>query len=788
MAVNQNLTITQVSQSIANRTSTIRILWTTTQTGTSYNNYSKDGTCAVYLNGSTAAYKTYSVSSTLPKQSTKTILDTTLVVNHDSSGECVVSVRTSMATGLNAGTITLSESLTLEPIYQASILTASDGILGKAQTLSITRYDSGFTHSIRYDCGTASGAVCTKVNYTDVSFTPPIGLAKQNTAGSTVSVKLTLYTFNGDTEIGQTTKTISCTIPADVKPSCSITYEEAGTNHIQEYGALIQGQSRLQITVTPTLAYDSPIVSYTSTANGSRYSSSSYITGVLKNSGDMVIYAAVTDSRNRSGTKEITIPGILEYSAPAITSLSVHRCDADGTENDQGEYCQVSFTGFVHPLEGMNACSYEVKYKKTSDAVYTVNYPNLDDRLGEITYSYIFEADSGSPYDVVIEVTDDFNTATRSTSVSTAETIMHISADGSTVCFGGISTKTNAHQIRKPIYDRFDKVIGNGLATYESSMIDANTTLEHIIITTSGTPDTSLWYVITFFYNAKSESGNRAQVAIPYRWAGPIQHRYRVDGVWSEWIKNLNEKDEHTHPYATTAGGFRFAQSWLGLYDSVENAGTATNRKGWLGYNNTNVTDGAGGGIDLKSSSTIRMYGGGTSSFIGVLGDRLKASANDTYYLGDSSNKWKSVYAVNGTIQTSDKNLKTDIQEIDQKYIDLFDRLTPVSFRFTDGDRVHIGFISQDVKAAMDDVGISDTEFAAFCRDVKIEYDEKTGKETAVVDDSGNPVFVYSLRYSEFISLNSKMIQLNRQKIANQDREIQELREKIQKIESLLNQ
>ena len=540
MAVNQNLTITQVSQSIANRTSTIRILWTTTQTGTSYNNYSKDGTCSVYLNGSTAAYKTYSVSSILPKQSTKTILDTTLVVNHDGNGECVVSVRTSMATGLNAGTITLSENLTLDPIYQASTLTASDGTLGKAQTLTINRYDSGFTHSIRYDCGTASGAVCTKVSGTSVSFTPPIGLAKQNTAGSTVSVKLTLYTFNGDTEIGQTTKTITCTIPADVKPSCSISYEEAGTNHIQVYGALVQGQSKLKVTITPTLAYDSPIVAYSSTANGSRYSSSSYTTGALENSGDMVIYAAVTDSRNRSGTEEITIPGILEYSAPSITSLSVHRCDADGTENDQGEYCKVTFTGFVHPLDGNNGCSYEVKYKKTSDAGYTVYNPALDDVFEEVACSYIFEADSGSPYDVVVEVTDHFNTATKSTSVSTAETIMHISADGSTVCFGGVSTKANAHQIRKPIYDRFDMVVANGLAAYGGSgdgAIDPDTTTEELVLTNKHTPISGQFmYIRTMFYNTKSATANRAQIATPYKAEGQLYHRFYFDGAWSDWL------------------------------------------------------------------------------------------------------------------------------------------------------------------------------------------------------------------------------------------------------------
>lgn len=545
MSVSQNLTITQVSQSIANRTSTIRILWTTTQTGTSYNNYSKDGTCAVYLNGSTAAYKTYSVSSTLPKQSTKTILDTTLVVNHDSNGECAVNVRTSMATGLNAGTITLSENLTLDTIYQASTLTASDGTLGKAQTLSITRHDSGFTHSIRYECGTASGAVCTKVSGTTVTFTPPEGLAKQNKNGSTVSVKLILYTFDGDTEIGQITKTITCTIPEDVKPRCYISYEEYGTNHRQTYGAFIQGITRLRVTITPDPAYESPIVAYTSTVNGSRYSSSSYTTGVLKNSGDMVIYAAVTDGRNRTGTAEETITGILEYSAPTITSLSVHRCDADGTENDQGEYCKASFTGFVHPIGNKNSCSYVLKYKKTSNDAYETAQMRYD-ILGEYSDSYIFEADSGSPYDVVIEVTDNFNIATRSTSVSTAETIMHISADGSTVCFGGISTKPNAHQIRKPIYDRFDMVVANGLASYGAgdAAIDPDTTTEELVLTNKNTPISGQFmYIRTMFYSTKSATANRAQIATPYRASGNMYHRFYFSGVWSDWERQINASD-----------------------------------------------------------------------------------------------------------------------------------------------------------------------------------------------------------------------------------------------------
>ena len=566
MAVSQNLTITQVSQSVANRTSTIRILWTTTQTGTSYNNYTKTGYYWISVNGGTEVKHT--VTSTLPKQSTKTIVDTTLIVEHNSSGECVVNVRTSMATGISAGTVTLSESLTLDTIHQASTLTAGNGTLGTAQTLTITRHSSNFTHSIKYECGTASGAVYTKGSGTSLSFTPPIGLARQNTTGNTVSVKLILYTFDGDTEIGQTAKTITCTIPNTVKPSCSISYEEVGTNHLQRYGAFIQGQTRLRVTITPELAYDSPIIAYTSTANGSRYSSSTYTTGVLKDSGGMAIYAAVTDSRNRSGTAEIYIDeDIYGYSPPAITSLSVHRCDVNGAENDQGEYCSVSFAGNVSPIaEGMNFSSYELWYRKSGEEQYTVVSLPLDDRFGEISYTCEpFRADSGSPYDVVIAVSDDFynesknNIITRSTSVSTAETIMHISADGTTVCFGGISTRQNAHQIRKPIYDKFDKLICNGVAVYTGSgddAIDPNTTTEELVLTNKYTPISGQFmYIRTMFYNQKSATANRAQIAVPYKVEGRLYYRFFFDGEWSYWFP-VGGADYVTQNGTTTNGGF----------------------------------------------------------------------------------------------------------------------------------------------------------------------------------------------------------------------------------------
>ena len=80
---------------------------------------------------------------------------------------------------------------------------------------------------------------------------------------------------------------------------------------------------------------------------------------------------------------------------------------------------------------------------------------------------------------------------------------------------------------------------------------------------------------------------------------------------------------------------------------------------------------------------------------------------------------------------------------------------------FDNGDRIHTGIIAQDLKEAMDELGLSDTEVAAFCRDkkTKIGKDEQTEEviEVPDLDENGSPKYNYGVRYSEFIMLNTHL-------------------------------
>ena len=133
--------------------------------------------------------------------------------------------------------------------------------------------------------------------------------------------------------------------------------------------------------------------------------------------------------------------------------------------------------------------------------------------------------------------------------------------------------------------------------------------------------------------------------------------------------------------------------------------------------------------------------------------------------LGGVNYRWKDIYSANAVNVSSDRNVKKDIQSLDEKYIQLFDLLKPVSFKFIDGTsgRTHIGFIAQDVEDAMKQIGLTNLDFAGFCKNT-------------ITDNDGNKTEIYSLRYGEFTALNTAKIKQLEQQIIELQNEIKELK------------
>jgi hypothetical protein len=97
------------------------------------------------------------------------------------------------------------------------------------------------------------------------------------------------------------------------------------------------------------------------------------------------------------------------------------------------------------------------------------------------------------------------------------------------------------HGITGYYYDNLGQPIRNGLAAYSGSGIDPNTTLEELILTShANAPQGSgtFYYIHTMFYNTKSATAARAQVAYPYNKAGLTYRRYYYSGAWSAWTNS----------------------------------------------------------------------------------------------------------------------------------------------------------------------------------------------------------------------------------------------------------
>lgn len=419
------------TQSVSTNKSTVS--WTLEALGGADSWYA-ERTLTVVLGGSTVYSK-----STRVERYKGVIATGTKEISHNSSGGASFSISIQAAVYTSAINCTGSNSFTLNTIPRKSTLSVGNGTLNTAQTLTVTRLSTSFTHTIVAKCGSASTTICTKSTTTSISFTPPLSWASQNTTGTSVSVTYTITTYSGNTNVGSNSYTKTCSIPASVKPTCTLTVTDP-TGHSDTYGSFVKGLSKFKIVVTPTTAYGSPINTYKTTANGTAYTKASFTTGLLSSSGTLTVSTTVTDKRGRSGAATVS-KSVINYNAPVINKLTVHRCNEDGSVlNDQGEYVKVTFSATVSSLNSKNTATYILKYKKHSTDTFTeVGLDEYADNYSVVDGYYVFPADTSSSYNIEFSISDQHNTTYKTTTASTGFTMLHFNIGGDGMGIGKVS-------------------------------------------------------------------------------------------------------------------------------------------------------------------------------------------------------------------------------------------------------------------------------------------------------------------------------------------------------------
>lgn len=155
------------------------------------------------------------------------------------------------------------------------------------------------------------------------------------------------------------------------------------------------------------------------------------------------------------------------------------------------------------------------------------------------------------------------------------------------------------------------------------------------------------------------------------------------------------------------------------------------------------------------ASSAFELTSGTRRAYISVNDNFIPTSS--IMYIGSSGNPWAGGYGVSGWTTTSDERLKTDIKELDDRYLKFAKKISPKIFKMMQGTsgRFHVGFIAQEIENAMTECGISDMEFAGLVK--APVYSE------AILNDDGEVIgynaesdivdYTYHLRYEEFIPL-----------------------------------
>ena len=129
----------------------------------------------------------------------------------------------------------------------------------------------------------------------------------------------------------------------------------------------------------------------------------------------------------------------------------------------------------------------------------------------------------------------------------------------------------------------------------------------------------------------------------------------------------------------------------------------------------------------IDGSGLLLMHGTSDSA-------RIIPATDNVGYIGESTHRWQAIYAVNGSIQTSDEREKTEVKKTTLG-LDFIKDLKPVSYKWIDGEqqnkgkdeREHQGLIAQQVAETVEKHGIDKNTFGGLDIQKTEKYDDLHG-------------------------------------------------------------
>lgn len=314
----------------------------------------------------------------------------------------------------------ISFNIEFDYLQSSFTLSTTNVEAGKAITANIAIQDATATHRLTWQFGTRTNVVTTGAGVASSSFTPPLAWLDQIPSAVSGLASCTLETINSaGTVVGSQVLYFNILAPASVVPSISAFTATRVDNSVPStWGVYVQGQSGVTVKATAAGAYGSTITGYTLTGDGKTASAATLSIAKLSGSGTLTFKTTVVDSRGRSASKTLTI-SVVAWSSPTIRTLSVGRCNADGSDNPAGSSILVNLTGAIASVSSKNTASVTVKYRAQGSTTW------LSGATGAVASgSWVIAADAALPtnaYEVQAVLTDAFTSATQTAVLPTAE-------------------------------------------------------------------------------------------------------------------------------------------------------------------------------------------------------------------------------------------------------------------------------------------------------------------------------------------------------------------------------
>ena len=219
-----------VTQDRAANTSSLRLrLYLYANTTGSYN-LEKDS--AYYVLQGQKVYQTYQYTA----PGWYLLGERTVTVRHGADGNGSVQLGGQWVSDVESSwtpaSLSVSEAVALPRILRPSVLRAAELTLGQACVLSIRAEEERYTHRVTYALGGASGTVVQETAQRELTWTPPLELARQ----------------------------LPQSVAGTVRPTAALTVTPVNDNAVlEQWGVFVKGMTRLRWQVTAQGAYGASI-------------------------------------------------------------------------------------------------------------------------------------------------------------------------------------------------------------------------------------------------------------------------------------------------------------------------------------------------------------------------------------------------------------------------------------------------------------------------------------------------------------------------------------------------